>query len=222
MKRPSKTHKALRLSLLPLALTLLFAAASCSGDDDGDAYPSVLTELVEATTNSQKNITKIRTDSGRTYSVSKAIAASAADSTYRCLCVFLPDDETGDATVYQIANVFSAMPWPASRYAERPHDPVQLISAWNSGRYLNFQIAILTTDEGSHAYGFCEDSASVTADGRRTLHLSLLHQRPAGDAESYTEKHYFSLPAYRLQDRADSIALTVLTYDGPAVLGYRY
>ncbi|MBQ5462081.1 MAG: hypothetical protein IIT55_09625, partial [Bacteroidaceae bacterium] len=65
------------LKLFMLCGFILLSAA-CSDDEDY-TYPSVLTELVEATTNAEKNIAFIKRDEGETlYPGNQKITASAA------------------------------------------------------------------------------------------------------------------------------------------------
>lgn len=197
---------------------MLFAACS---DDDDNSYPSVVTELVDAVTNADKAIAYIKRDNGELfYMKDQRIGASAADSTYRCLSMYeVLKDENGKTTqyakVYQLKNIFSSFPVAADRLKSHEHSPVQVYSTWPSDRYFNMYFGYLTTGVASHPFAFSIDSTSVSATtGKRIMHVSLIHQRPPTDPESYTQKSYLSLPLYTLKDEADSLVFHVNTYNG--------
>ncbi len=200
--------------LSALLLTACFLTA-CSNEDD--SYPSVVTELVEIRTGSDSVATALLTDDGHCYDISpQGIRATSPDTIYRCLCMYLPetDGSEGTATVYQLQTVFSALPRPRENFQSLPADPVKIVSSWTSARYLNLRISILTDGQGTHELAFCEDSITTSASGRSTVHLTLLHLRPEGDAEAYTESSSVSLPIYYYEGSADSVLLTVPTYNG--------
>ena len=207
------------LKLFMLSGFILLSAA-CS-DDEEYTYPSVVTELVDAVTNTEKTIAYIRRDNGELfYMKDQRIGASAADSTYRCLSMYeVLKDENGKATqyakVYQLKNIFSSFPIASDRLKSHEHSPVQVFSTWQSERYFNMYFGFLTTGVESHLFAFSIDSTTVSATtGKRIMHVSLIHQRPQADPESYTQKSYLSLPIYKVKDEADSLFFLVNTSDG--------
>jgi hypothetical protein len=206
------------LKLFMLCGFILLSAA-CSDDEDY-TYPSVLTELVEATTNAEKNIAFIKRDGGETlYLGNQKIAASAADSTYRCICTYeMLKDEKGKATqnvkLYKLQSIFSKFPVPHNQLKTHDHHPIQVISTWKSERYFNMYIGLLTTGAESHYMAFSQDSTVVSALGNKIMHVSLIHQQPKNDPESYTHKTYLSLPLYTMKDEADSLIFHANTYNG--------
>ncbi len=197
----------------------ILLSAACSDDEDY-TYPSVLTELVEATTNAEKNIAFIKRDGGETlYLGNQKIAASAADSTYRCICTYeMLKDEKGKATqnvkLYKLQSIFSKFPVPHNQLKTHDHHPIQVISTWKSERYFNMYIGLLTTGAESHYMAFSQDSTVVSALGNKIMHVSLIHQQPKNDPESYTHKTYLSLPLYTMKDEADSLIFHANTYNG--------
>ncbi len=197
---------------------LLFSA--CSNDDDY-TYPSVVTELVDATSNADKTIAYIKRDNGEIlYLKNQRIGASAADSTYRCITVYeAVKDESGKATqyakIYQLQNIFSSFPVASDRLKTHEHSPVQVYSTWQTDRYFNMNFGYLTTSVASHKFAFSIDSTTVSAStGKTIMHVSLIHQRPTTDPESYTQKSYLSLPLYHVKDKADSLFFFVNTNEG--------
>ena len=198
----------------------ILLSAACS-DAEEYTYPSVVTELVDAVSNAEKTIAYIRRDNGDLfYMKDQRIGASAADSTYRCLSMYeVLKDENGKATqyakVYQLKNIFSSFPVASDHLKSHEHSPVQVFSTWQSERYFNMYFGFLTTGVASHLFAFSIDSTTVSATtSKRIRHVSLIHQRPPTDPESYTQKSYLSLPLYNVKDKADSLFFLVNTSDG--------
>ena len=197
----------------------ILLSAACSDDEDY-TYPSVVTELVEATTNAEKSIAFIKRDGGETlYPSNQKITASAADSTYRCICTYeMLKDEKGKATqnvkLYKLQSIFSKFSVPHDQLKTHDHHPIQVISTWKSERYFNIYMGLLTTGAESHYMAFSQDSTVVSALGNKIMHVSLIHQQPKNDPESYTHKTYLSLPLYTMKDEADSLIFHVNTYNG--------
>ena len=211
--------KGLALSL-SMGLSSLFTFTACSDDDDDSTYPPVITELVEIHTNRDALVTEILSDDGTTYTSTQRIEASQPDTLFRCLCVYTKQ-ENNRIEVYQLQRVSAPLPATPENFEELPVEPVKFISTWNTSRYLNLSCGILTTGVGTHALGFCDDGITEE-NGLQTAHVRLLHQRPKGDAESFTQKVFVCLPAFRYAGLADSIALTIPTYEGNRTLGFRF
>lgn len=197
------------VSLLALLASLLLSTA-CEKDDD-TRVPAYLTELVEANTGHDGNVTTLTLDNGQTYPVSKSIKASVADTTYRCYATYMLQDD--EITIYGLKHIFSAMPRRAELFKSRPSDPVKFISCWRSSRYLNVKIGIMTTGNGTHQFAFSEDSIVTNPQGQQNIYATLLHLRPETDAESFTEEMFLSMPIY-CYDNPDTIFITMPTYEG--------
>lgn len=206
--------------LLTLCLLTVTVLAACSDDDDRTSYPSVITELVEIHIGSDTLVSEILTDNGTVFTTSQRITAPKPDTLYRCISVYTRGADN-HIDLYQLELVPSALPRTPDRFKQHPMEPVKLISTWNSSRYLNISCGILTTGMGTHSIAFCEDSIT-TKNGLQTVHIRLLHNRPENDAESYTQKTFISMPAFTYAGKADSIALTLNTYDGLRTLGFRF
>jgi len=214
-----KQHSRNNFWLAALLLAALSVVA-CSDDEGGSTYPSVITELVEIHSNHDALVTNIVADDGTTYTSTQRIEASQPDTLFRCLCVYTKQADNR-IEVYQLQRVSAPLPATPENYDELPVDPVKFISTWNTSRYLNISCGILTTGVGNHAIGFCDDGITEE-NGLQIAHVRLLHQRPKGDAESYTQQAFICLPAFRYAGLADSIALTIPTYDGNRTLGFRF
>lgn len=192
-----------------LFVLMLFCWFGCSTDED-DAVPAYKIDLVEANTDHDGNVSVIRFDNGKTYTVDQTIAAETADTTYRCMCTYMINANQ-KISVYGLTHIFSANPRQKADFKAVAFDPVNLTSCWKSGGYLNLHIGLLTTDVGSHRFGFCEDSV-VNRSGCQMLYLTLMHGRPEEDAESYTKEIFMSIPLR--QYTCDSVCIRVQTYEG--------
>ncbi len=198
--------------LLPLLFTLLFVTA-CS-DDEGDDYPSLTYEFVEAAAGTDGCLTHITNDHGTSYGLTQRVWANVKDSTLRCIAGYSVSADSSTATLYSIQHIYSEYPVPAETLEEPSQSPVKLQSWWRGGKYINIIIGILTTGHGTHKYAFSDNGITANDDGTKTANISLIHQRPANDAESYTETVYLSLPVEAYKDQCNSISLSINTYEG--------
>jgi hypothetical protein len=199
-----------RFLLLVAAFSVL--SLSCS-DDDGGIAPSLRSEFVCAHTDASGCVSSVVTDDGEAYAVGQTIRTNVADTVYRCVCTYELDGER-NASVYSLSHIYSKFPYPKDSFEKLPDAPLVLQSVWKSGGYVNFILGVLTTGNGEHAYAFCEECVEVDAEGVKTLKVSLLHERPAEDEESYTQDVYLSMPVYGYAGRFDSISVSVPTYQG--------
>lgn len=196
------------------AVLSMVAFLSCSDDDNDTAMPSILAEFVEANTAADGTIRTITTDNGTIYTLNNKIKTDVADTTFRCVCNFTPTDGAHKATVYNIKHIYSFPPIPAQQFESHDYDPVHVQSVWKGGKYINIILGVMTSGNGIHACAFSEDSVTLTAEGTKTVHVSLLHKRPDNDIEAYTQKVYLSMPVSHYADSCQTIALSIPTYDG--------
>ena len=199
----------------PTASAIIFALmllclCGCSKDED-DSMPAYKIDLAEIDTDHDGLVTVVRFDNGVTYTVGQKITAETADTTYRCMCTYFVDANQ-KLSVYGLTHVFSPNPRPRAEFKTFAYDPVNLTSSWKSGGYLNLRIGLLTTDEGSHSFGFCEDSVV-----NRKVYITLMHGRPEEDAESYTKDLFLSIPLKQYD--CDSVFVRVPTYEGWQQIG---
>ena len=75
-------------------------------------------------------------------------------------------------------------------------------------------LEVLTTGKGMHSFAFCEEGFADSADGKKIVNVSVLHERPQGDAESYTQDAYLSIPIGGYAGECDSVAVSIPTYQG--------
>ncbi|MBQ0022063.1 MAG: hypothetical protein KBT29_02370 [Prevotellaceae bacterium] len=205
-------RKVLHFYILPL-LAILFSIALVScGDDEGEAVPSYITDFLLAETGSNGNVKRVVLDDGTEYAItSQQIAADKADSAYRCIATYTKSDR--NIKLYSLESVFSALPQDADSFCisrdSLPRDAVKMLSIWKGRGYINMLLGVMTTGNKNHKYAFSIDSIKDN-----TEHVSLVHQRPKEDAESYTDKVYMSMPMQKTEDNVKRFVFHVNTYDG--------
>jgi len=201
------------LRLLIAAVAILVFAVSCT-EDEGEHLPPMRMDFVEAHTDASGRVVKITSDAGRCFIVTQNIAAAVADTTYRCVCSYALDDTEVSATVYSLRHIYSLPPSPKSNFEKLPADPVAVRSVWMGGGYINMILEVLTTGKGTHSFAFCEEGFADSTDGKKVVNVSVLHERPQGDAESYTRDVYLSIPVGVYAGECDSVAVCIPTYQG--------
>lgn len=212
------------LLLLPL---LALAGCEAGGYDEGTGEYSLLTaDFVEAHTDGGCAVDYALTDGGDSLALSPAVSVSWAarpDTIYRAVLYY--DRAEGPAVRPRgLAAVPVLQVQPAGVVDSVLTDPVNMESAWlsASGRYLNMGLFLMTgegSDTGArHTIGMVCDSVTVAEGGVSTAHLRLYHDQ-GGVPEYYSSKTYVSIA--RASIPADSVALTVNTYAGAAVRGFR-
>ena len=189
-------------------VSVMSLLSGCSNDENKE-YPPLLTDFVVAEANASGMLARVRLDGGAVYDVTaQGISVGMPDTLLRCVASYTLDD--GRMLLYNVTNILSSNPVPLEVFLEEwqmeasdlPRAPVNVVSMWKSGGYINMQLGVLTTGNGSHAYAFCEDGVGE---------YSLLHLRPMNDAESYTEMIYLSMP---VPEGVESLTFSVNTYDG--------
>lgn len=194
-----------KLSIVSFVLAIVISCWSCSDDDD-KRYPSLFTDFLTAETDSKGNVAFVTLDDGSRYAVSRIISTdNKKDTLLRCLANYTIDD--GKIDIYNIRNIFSKHVLPADSFKTAAKDPVKVTSVWRGNKFLNIHLGVMTTGKGTHTYGFCIDSVKGNMS-----YVSLMHQRPEDDAESYTSNVYMSLPLEGFA--TDSLSFCVHTYEG--------
>lgn len=181
---------------------------ACS--NDGEPTPDMLTELCNVYIDRQSVAALITLDDGTALDISaQGLKADVADTTVRCAVTY--GWQNGTVYIYNNTPALCLAALPADHFRTISHDPVKLISVWQKGKYINMTFGEMTTGNGGHEYAFCIDSLQS-----RTLYTSLLHRQPAGDAASYTQKRYASMPflGYYGTEAYDSVSFSIFTYEG--------
>ena len=213
--------------ILFLSFFCLLAACTQDSYESGDGELSALTaDFAEMNTDGDTLLVSALTDDGRVLTLTRRVRvrwAQVPDSTYRAIFYYKRADESGF-----LAEPYSLQPVPVANALGAEHftdgvqqDPVTLESFWLSKNHQWLNVALLlrtgslTDDQQGHILGVVRDTLLTAADGRRTLCLTLHHQQN-GVPEYYSQHAYFSLSVASLSS-ADSVRLSVATYQGPVL-----
>ena len=197
----------LKIGVLCGGLLLL---SSCKDSSD-DFYPNVVTEFAMIRTDDSGTMIELTTDDERTYTLSNPQTGYKKNTKYRAVCGFVLDGQR--ARLYNATGAYLLR--DSTELAYEP-DAIKVTSVWQSGRYINMQLAPLTQG-GTQYWGYRVDEVKG-----RTTHLSL-HHRQNGDPLSYTETVYASLYVddFETIPSGDSIALHIKTFDGDRVWAFK-
>ena len=203
------------------ALAALAALAACQTDSyemGQGQYSLMQADFVEAHTLAQGVVDRVETDDSRVLSLAQpqeAKWATTPDSLYRALVYY---ELTADsvAKVMSMSQVPTLHPAPLDSGAAMRTDPVKFESMWigANGKYLNMGLYLKnggSSDSLRHTVGMVRESATVGADGKRTVRLRLYHDQ-GGVPEYYSSRYYMSVPCKEIG--ADTVVVTVGTYDG--------
>ena len=190
----------------------LMACSDGSEDDNGADLPPYISDLVVLSLDADGRFATVKLDDGSTYDIrSQQLMSEVKDTLLRCLATYTLVQ--GKMQVYGMQRVFCSRPmWADSirvsvngevhiGHQYLPRDPMNVVSLWKSGGYVNMHLTLMTTGKGIHQYAFCEDSVG---------HYSLLHSRPKDDAESYKEHISLSMP---IPNGVEHLTFSVHTYD---------
>ncbi len=210
MMHPNKhiTGKILIFIMVVLAFT------QC--DDDDYVYPSYLADYMDAYTNSEGVIDRIKPDGSTTvYYLTNPVSGSlAGDTLYRTVGRYKLPDEEGYTTLYSIQLVLTQVPIKRNLYpnVDFPYDPIYIESIYRGGNYLNINAQPLGRD-GVQLFNFIEESVTGNSEGNTIVTITLSHDQN-GDRESFPRDTYLSVPlsGYNLQ-KGDSIYFQANLYD---------
>jgi len=211
-----------RLSLLLLGIALL---TSCEQDsyDKGDSSASyVRADFVEAFVDSDKKVNYVVTDDDVRLTFANAYSSSwiqKADTVYRALMYYnLIDSKTELLSLQRVGTM--TIKTDSLKGKNVKTDPVGLEATWMSRnkKYLNLDLILkVGIDEGEESkkqtIGVVLTQTRTNADGTMTSCLLLAHSQE-GMPEYYSQRNYVSIALASL--KADSVCLTVNTYDGLA------
>lgn len=176
-------------------LCLSVGFVSCSDEDDGSTYPSLLSEFVDVCTDEFGAFNQLLTDNGESlYIVNSAeIKAEGVipDTVYRAISRY--EIVGGGVKLYSLQAIHAPKALPIDSFPEGvKFDAVEMQSVWRGGDYLNL-ILLVKALNGGHSFHFIEDSITSSPVGVNTLHLRLAHDA-GDDVQAYTQKAYLSVP----------------------------
>lgn len=197
---------------------MVVVVASCN-DDDSNYIPSYITELMMAQTNSDSVVAKLTLDDGRSFAVkSQQIKSKHPNALMRCYATISVESDGSNVKVYEITGVESSVPVLADSVKFQGKDPVNVVSVWKSGGYVNLCLAPLVNAGEKYRTAFCLDSISS-----RTAYVSFLFQRPDTTIEAYSTNYYRSIPldSSLYPSPFDSLQIRINTYNGIKVYKFR-
>jgi major membrane immunogen (membrane-anchored lipoprotein) len=215
-----------RLIRLLLLMPLLAACEQEVYDKGDTAYSYMRADFVDATVDGDKNVTTVTTDDGQQLQLTSPFTAkwiTTPDTTYRTVMYYnLKGEQAEVINMRQLATmtIKSIYLFKGSFKS----DPLTLESAWLGGnkRYLNLgvimKVGAVNQDDELQTVGVFADTLTVDDDGLRTYHIRLYHDQ-GGVPQYYSQRYFLSIPVGGL--KADSLRLTVNTYDGMVVKGFR-
>lgn len=198
-----------RLFLLLFAMVLFGA---CTSDDA--PLENYVFSLAELTTNSQGLATSIALDNGETLPLSSTISGLKADTLYRIQALYVV--QSTQVILKDYAHVLAP---EVKKHSDQNHpfDPLNVTTYWKSAHYINLRLGVRGTTSGKHYFGFHQTNYVFNPDGSRTMKVHLVHNQN-NDPLYYTRDTYISLPLRPLigllQERRDSLALSVTTFEG--------
>lgn len=204
---------------LTYAMALCLISASCNGDKS--YYPAVQLTFVTAQTDSNKQLTDITTDGGRTYAVTadRSNTPYPAGSKLRMVANYTLESTSGKDTValvYASAAAIASEPQATNKFQDGiKTDPAQVLSIWQGRNYLNIVLNILSQTQ-KHSFAFVEQSVTTDANGRRKVSL-LLYHNSNNDIQAYTQRAYLSIPLSRYagaDNKGALITFSLYTDDG--------
>ena len=220
-----------RLGRRPLAaiclLALLAVVSGCEQDvyEKGEGKNSLLrADLAEIHTNTNLQFDHFTTDDGDSLTCEPLTGSRWAvtpDTTYRALIYY---NKVKNDRGVEVAELVSAQHLltlglqPATQPNLPKHsDPLKLESIWisKSRRYLNLGLILMsgnTEETAVHRLTIVQDSLVSHANGKQTLCVRLIHDQ-GGIPEYYSQRTFLSMSLRYV--RADSVRMTVNTYDGP-------
>lgn len=217
---PSVPPLPLLFSLFLAPFFLLFTSCKQDAYEKGTGENSlILAEMVEAYASAKNQLARVVTDEGVELKLTRPYEAKWAekeDTAYRAVLYY--NKVEGGADPVSCSQISTAVILPLDSFKKGViQHPVRFESAWVSKtkRYLNVSLYLMTgeppTEADRHLLAIADDSIKVNADGTRTQHLRLYHNR-GNMPEYYSQRFYFSIPLHNV--KADSVALSVGTYNG--------
>lgn len=200
-------------SLLCCVFVLALAVVSCSKDDE--PLPSYQFSLADVATTHDGTAQSVTFDDGVSYPLASTMRGLKADTTYRVQIAYLLD---ANNTVHlgSLSQLLAPKveTYPAEKVVE---DPLNVLTCWQTKRYINFRLSVKGTATGKQMFGFHRAECRQNADGSRTLEVKLLHSQNE-DPLYYSRELYLSLPLQDLPDnltsQKDSVCVHVETFGG--------
>lgn len=176
MRRSSTS--AIRLLFLAAGLPVS-AIVSCT--DSEEAFPNVVTQMAEVSTENNGRLSRMLTDDGSSFRILNELYAGKTRATYRMLCNYVVEPE--GVTLMGTSGVWVLRP------GEKPQKtlPLTIVSAWKGGGYANLHLQYMRKS-ARHTLTLTQDSV---VDGTTFL---TIHHPWVNDIMAWTVDDYASIP----------------------------
>ena len=198
-------------------MTTIVALLCSSCQKEESALPSYREDLVCLLTDASGCVKQLQQDDGQRLDVSNKVAGLRPDSTYRALALYTLQADANKAWLTDYAAILAPQ---AKVYKNHVVcNPLSVVACWESGDYINLRLQIKGTNQGTHYFGFHEESVSPNAAGGSTVHIQLIHDQN-NDPLYYTRETYLSLPLENYKQKYtsthDSVGISAETFTGEA------
>lgn len=190
----------------------------CGSDEE--SYPPVIDNFADISTDSKGHFVTMTLDDGSSYAIANEPSESTyrPDTTYRAVAGYTLSE--GNATLYRL----SAVAVLADSTACAKYDPLNVVSVWRAGNYINLHLVALTHHERPHFVGYALTSHTPAGGERAHGHLRLgIHHDQNGDPASFSANAYCSIRANDVgpwEHVGDTLSITVHTFDGDKVWSF--
>ena len=215
-----------KLGIIAIMTALTFFA--CNKDEE-QAFPRLRADFFDVYIDADTAVQTITLDNGRTFPLNEGhtVKAQAADTIIRCYGQLEIAADSSYVTIYSIYPAQCFAPTPRNFYKPEVYykNPVNIVTVYKARHYINAIVACKMSGIKEHAFDFVKDSISInTLTQNKTMHLTLFHWKAEEEQEGYSQKQYMSAPMdeshYEADERFDSVALHIFTYDGIKVFTY--
>lgn len=209
--------------LKPFTLLIATLCLLCACNDDDTTMPAYQFALADMSTNIHGTATQLNFDDGNTYQLKAAVTKLKPDTTYRMQVLYVMNDD-GKAQLYNYVPILAPQVVRYSTGMAFKH-PLNVVTYWQTSKYINLQLNIKGTAKGVHYFGFNETDFRTNADGSHTMMVELVYNQNS-DPLYYTRSTYLSLPLQPLHNLLrtgiDSLQLTINTFSGKQVYKFIY
>ena len=209
-----------RVHRLVIWLFWLFLMASC--EEEEYYYPSVKLEFVTVKAGSDGKIKILIPDKEEQLQVSQDLTnSSISPNSFRRVLsnyerLLASDGKSVSAKIYSLQNILLLEPKlldDVSFGGVMKADPVDVISIWTGGGYLNLILNLKVKGGKQHVLGIVEEEDTGMSIAKEMITLSLYHNAN-GDEEYYNRRAFISVPLSKYDfDKAIKVEFKYHTYD---------
>ena len=198
------------LSIAFTSALFICALAAIACEEKKDPVETMMTGFMTGHTDSEGYITVLNDDFGRQYMVKEKSDKLVPDTLYR-IVASVALDENYSAKFVQMAQTLSYIAPEDSIVPDtmRVKDPIQIVSAYIGGGYLNVYVDIKVKKEGTeHTFFYTH----LNTPGKPAF---TFYHNAYGDEPVYTKHAYVSIPLYGYGlARNDTVSLSCKSYEG--------